>query len=357
MDFDYHYSSKLLIFSKKIMRQLILSAAVVLLAVTFGESQEKYEHHSSYKIDPSGTVYLDCEDAEVYIKSGSQDEVVVDVIRQVSGELVKRPFDIDYKSENGHFYMTEKKSTGLVFSWSGGTIVKYTIELTIPYGASLNIIGEDDDYYIDNLGGDIELQAEDGTVRITACTSKKMAFQLEDGDVILKQVGADLRAELEDGDVICYESNLGNVEIEIEDGDVTFSESSARDINIKSSDGDVNLDKVDGDVTIETDDGDISIDELRSYYADLKTTDGDIIAHLVTKNEGSHKLSSEDGDIALRISGAGAQIEIDIEDGDVSANSNYDYLKKKEHYKMLHTRPSGQTKVQISTIDGDVRLK
>jgi len=340
------------------MKSKFIASCFLIFGFLTLQAQEKYDHSSTYPIREGGTVYLNCEDADVKISGTESNVVAVEVHRHVGGKLADKPFKMEYTTRNGDFYMTEKKPDSYFVGWSGGTIYKYTIDLQVPLDVALNITGEDDSYVISNIGGNIYLVSEDGHLELTSCDSKDIDVQLEDGDIILNDLSANLEITLEDGDIHCHDSNLGNIRLKSEDGDIIFKNSSVQDIRAEVEDGDIVLDKVMGDSEMVAEDGHIKIRLLEGNRARMRTEDGDISAGLHAGPGGNYSFASEDGDISIYLEGEGGEIRMRCDDCDISISGHeFNYVKDKENSKIMTTAIEGTAKIEIATNDGDIRVK
>lgn len=339
------------------MRKNLILLLVLLLALPSLNAQKKYDHKSSYPIKTNGTIFLNTQDADITITAANIAVVEVEVHRHVDGEIAKEAFEIEYKTEDGNFYLTEMHRKGVRISWSGSSVRNYTIDLRVPLDAALNIRGDDDDYHLTQIGGPISIVAEDGDIEIDGGRCSSLDIRLEDGDITLRNLNADINLEVEDGDIYCENTNWENARIQSEDGDINCKNSSFGDLDLRISDGDVYLDLINGNLKLQAEDGDVNIGSLQGYFSEISTVDGDINLEITIQKESRHSIRSEDGDINIRHVSGGSEIDIEIEDGDVYASRDFEYIRDKEHYKTLRSRSSAIGNIDIKTLDGSVNIK
>ncbi|MDP8288408.1 MAG: hypothetical protein RAP03_17170, partial [Candidatus Electryonea clarkiae] len=168
---------------------ICLSFFVVFIAI--GSVQSKpytYKLDGVYSISPDGILSLISEDAEIVIKGSDRTDVHIVVRKEynISGLFVaheNEPFEMDIEEDDGNIIMRE---VGGIFNTVGiMTIMReeYEISIDIPTGVSLKLRGEDDNYLIENVNGNISLRIEDGRARLKQCNGEQFNIEIEDGNV------------------------------------------------------------------------------------------------------------------------------------------------------------------------------
>lgn len=285
-------------------------------------AQYEYSHEENYTIAQDGLLTLDTEDANVTIIGTSRSDAYVKIYKKVTGkQKTNQKFDIEYIAEGGNLTIREKRNKkGGSYTMGWNTKTTYEVELGLPKGVSMNINGEDDNYMITSINGDITIKSEDGDIVMSDCTPDDLSIRLEDGDVKLTEVQSNFVMHMEDGDLVTENCKFGDLKIGMEDGDVIL-----RDVSL-------------GNTEIDAEDGDISI-----------TTE-------CNKNTNVN-IETEDGNVTIKTKGEGATIKVSYEDGDVRYdNSDYDLINKTKRSKELKTSKSGDATFNISVEDGNVRL-
>lgn len=320
-------------------------------------SQNPYEYSGTHSISKGKTLFLSSEDADVTIKGTNRSDVQIDIYRNAKGNLAKKQeFSFDIEERNGNLYLTEVKKSDPVTFFGYINIKEYSIDLLVPNNIHLNIEGEDDDYKIEEITGDITIDTEDGDILISEATSDMISIESEDGDFNLYESTGSLKYRGEDGDIEIYESDLEDLIIKTEDGDVRTKETTSGMTKIDSEDGDINLDVVKGDFFADIEDGDIAINEVHSLNLEIDGQDGSVTLSGYLNDKNDYKIKLEDGKFDFNLLEGGGVFEIKCGDGNVHARNNtYSYTTDEDHYKVLET-DSGQAKVVVRTADGSVRL-
>ncbi len=280
----------------------ILKITLVLLTIAFTtEAQEEFKLDQEYKMNLSGTIYLNSDDADVTISGSDRPDVRVRVYRKVVTKGFvwgDKDFEVIVKEDNGNLKIYEK-SSGSNISVVGYMEEKYTIDIEAPHNVSLTIDGDDDDYLITNINGAIDLDIDDGDAELRNCGGSYFKFDLDDGDINVDQASGKLIARLDDGD------------IEIENA--TFDE------------------------------------------VDVRVDDGDIVIETSFAANGSYKFRADDSDIVLNITGGEADIEIDHDDSRLYTSGNFHTLQDGDDFTRLKLGNGGAA-VRIDVDDATVRL-
>ncbi len=305
---------------------------------TLLSSQKIFELTETHPINFNGTLILQTEDADVEIIGTDRSDVYVDIYRKVKGTVkTNKKFDIEIFSENGDLTIREKPHKGSYsyFGLMGG--ITYTVKIEVPKTILLDIKGEDDDYVINNVKGDISLYSEDGDVKITNTRKGSINLNLEDGDIFLSDVNGNLSVKSEDGNISIDEANFSNCKLHYVDGNINLVNASINILDVKGEDGDVVIKK----------------SELHEAVFD--TEDGDIILYAHLFDDSKIKIRGEDGDVRLHLTGSGFIADVSYGDGDVDYDdAHFQVLDDSKHSIELKTKSEGRAQVRVRTEDGDV---
>ncbi|MEP2772522.1 MAG: DUF4097 family beta strand repeat-containing protein [Fulvivirga sp.] len=280
----------------------IFKITLILLLIAFvAQAQEEFKLDQEYRMNLSGTIYLDSDDADVTISGSDRPDVRVRIYRKVETKGFvwgDTDFEVIVEENDGDLKIYEK-SSGSHISVVGYMEEKYTIDIEAPKGVSLTINGDDDDYLITNINGAIDLDIDDGDAELRNCGGSYFKFDLDDGDINVDQARGKLIARLDDGD------------IEIENA--TFDE------------------------------------------VDVRVDDGDIVIETSFAANGSYKFRADDSDIVLNITGGDADIEIDHDDSRLYTSGDFQTLQDGEDFTRLKLGTGGAA-VRIDVDDATVRL-
>lgn len=264
-----------------------------------------YELDEHYALEEGGTIFLDSDDADVTVTASDRDDVRVRVyvhIKKGGLHFGKGYFmeEFEVEERKGNLYLDDIWSSSGNLVFFGFSSTEYRIDIDVPAWANLDFEGDDDNYKIEGVTGNISIDASDAGVAMRRCTPSKLKLELDDGDVYLKY---------------CE----GRAKIKMEDGDLKIS---------------------------------------KGKFAALKvrTDDGDIQIETALNEKGSYEIRTDDGDVQFEVMSGGANFEIEKDDGSVSTCSEYELLKKRDHWRE-YVLDGGGASVSMITEDGDIDLR
>ena len=292
---------------KKFIPVLALLTAVGLLAVSSSALAKKdvFDLDETYPLAPDGLIRLTTNDADVKITGSDRTDVhlVVHYESSTKGLFLKvseERFDMEVVPANGNLTIREfspsSTTVGLLIHSSRED---YEITLEVPQGASLKIRGDDDDYTIRNVQGEISMRFEDGEALIEDCNGGHFDLEVEDGSI--EMVGG-----------------TGFLEAFTEDGQIYIESGAFKELRVETEDGRI---------------------EVATQLAE----------------NGNYVLESEDGRIVFTVLGGGGEFEVNFEDGRVRADRAFK-VEDEDDEMSLFSLPGGNARVRIRTEDGSVRL-
>jgi len=275
---------------------------ILLFAVQTNLAQQiDYDLDQTYDLPENGTIELRSNDADVTITGSDRDQVRLVVRKRVSSVGISKgesTFKIDVETKGDRLIISEKRQSNKI-TWGYRTEKEYTITLEVPEGVSLELIGDDDDYLVTHIRGQIKLVAEDGDARFEDCTGNDFDFTLDDGELYLQSGAGKLSFRGQDGGIIVEEGDFQEVYISMDDGDI-----------------------------------------------DLTTA---------LDSRGTYELVNEDGQVELNITRGGGEFTIRRDDGRLRADGNFRVLEDDEHYS-VYRLPGGDAKVNIKADDASIVL-
>jgi hypothetical protein len=254
-----------------------------------------------YKISKNGVIDLGSSDANVFITGSLRPDAHVKIDRTVVTKGVhttREDFRVDVDAENGNLRIREHQN-----SFSSGFISyhkeDYKIVIEAPEGVSLTVRGDDGDYFIKNINGEISMSIDDADAELSDCKGNKFSFRLDDGDLRM---------------------NGGK-----------------------------------GSIEIDADDADVEIHDAQFASIDANMDDGDLIIETSLVNNGSYSLRSQDGSVNLTITGGGGEFDIRHDDGNVVTQGNFKTIYESEDQTRV-SLANGSAKVTVRADDARVRL-
>lgn len=284
--------------------KILLAISLLAFSVSgFSQTEKSGDFHldKEYTLHPTALVRLRSHDAKVFITGSARSTAHVKVDREVTTKgLVfgEEDFAVEVIEQNGNLTIREKTRKGTV-SVMGYYNEEYTIKLELPEGASLEIEGDDGDYFVKNINGSIEVELDDADVELTACKGNRFKVKLDDGDLRMDQ-------------------GRGTLELDADDADV----------NIKNA-------------------------AFEKIVADID--DGDFIVATALSNTSDYFINAQDGFISLTILGGGGKFDIRHDDARVVTEGDFDQIERSEDHTRVALQ-NGTAKVSIHTDDARVRL-
>jgi hypothetical protein len=275
---------------------------LTLCIVTVALAQDGEFHLDKvYKINKTGTIDLSSSDGKVFITGSLRPDVHVKIDRKVVTKGVyssEESFRVDVDEVDGNLRIKEYQK-----SFQNGIITyhkeEYRIELAVPEGVSLNIRGDDGDYFIKNVNGAIAMSLDDADAQLNNCGGNKFSFRIDDGDVRMDKGAGSLQIDADDADVEIYKGQFTSIDARVDDGDLVIQTSLANNgsYGFKGQDGLVSLEITGGggDFTIRHDDGHITTS------GDFKTTYESENETRVTLAKGTARVSVSGDDTRVKL--------------------------------------------------------
>jgi len=254
-----------------------------------------------YKMDAIGKVLLNSSDAKVFITGSNRNTAHVKIDRVVTSKGVmfgEHEFRVDVIEQNGNLIIKEHSrsvNVGIIGYYNE----KYTITLELPEGASLEVDGDDGDYFIKSINGAIDLDLDDADVELTSCLGNSFKVKLDDGDLRM-------------------DTGKGLLDIDADDGDV----------DIKNA----------------------SFDRIMA-----RMDDGDFVVETAFAEQGDYTIEVQDGLVSIKVLGGGGRFDIRHDDARVIAQGNFNTVEKSENRTRL-TLANGNARVNIRADDARIRL-
>jgi hypothetical protein len=253
------------------MRKILIPALALIWAVSSAQSTKMGDYHldQTYKMDARGIITLSSSDANVFITGSSRSDVHVkiDRIMETRGFVWgTQEFGVDITENNGNLLIKERSGSGATVAVVGYIHEKYTINIEAPEGVSLTLRGDDGDYYIRTVHGDMDLNIDDADVELTGCKGSNFKIRIDDGKISMHEGRGTLDVTADDADVKIQNGKFSKIMANMDDGDLMIETTLA-------DNGDYYMDCQDGLIsfTVLSGGGDFSIrhDDARVYTEGL----------------------------------------------------------------------------------------
>lgn len=281
------------------MKYILLTGFLVATIWSFAQDNE-FHLDETYPIAKGKTIHLKTNDAKIYIKGSDRDDVHLKIDRTYSVKGLSwgdRAFDVEVEEKDGDLYILEEQEGSVTMI--GYSKEKYEIWIEAPAWANLDIKGDDDDYYINNLNGDISMRVDDGDITLENCRGRFFEFELDDGDLNM-------------------DGGNGSLKIDSDDGDV----------NIKSG----SFDQIEADVD-----------------------DGSVIIETSLSDNGDYNFIGDDSRFMIVVLGGGGLFEIKHDDASIRTSEVFEVVEENER-KTVIKLSQGNARINIRSDDGQIRL-
>jgi hypothetical protein len=249
------------------MKNLLFSLVIIFTtSLAFGQKENDFNLNELYSLGENGTIYLIADDAEVTITGENRKDVAVKIDYHINSKGIEwgsREFRVDVEPRGGDLHIEEFKRNKV--TTMGYVSIDYKIEIKAPFGANLDINGDDDDYFVTAINGEISINADDADVNLKNCQGDRFFFDIDDGDVTMDEGRGQLTARMDDGDIEIRNASFQNIDYRGDDGDLAIETSISANAMFKLSGDDSTFDMVitqgGGTFTINHDDGNIDYDD------------------------------------------------------------------------------------------------
>lgn len=267
---------------------------------------------------PGGTLVVEVPDADVGIRPGSADGVLVEVfVKSRDAQWGREVY------ERMRFTVTQENDTVTVRAADpriGGDERRRNfhasvwLRIGVPGRFDVDASTSDGDIQLGPIQGDVKLRSSDGDVQVAAVEGNVSAGS-SDGDLIVERVsGERFSAVTSDGDIVVRELATASARLRTSDGDVMIGRASGS-VEASTSDGDVRIVLAQplGDVSVETNDGDVMLLASPGVTANVDLEGGDVVVDPRFTLSGSQSPRRVEG----VLNGGGPLIRARARDGDV----------------------------------------
>lgn len=245
------------------MKNLLFFVLSICVAGVALAQDGEFHLDKEYKISKDGIIDIGSSDANVFITGSSRSNAHVKIDRQVTTKGIYSgtdEFRVEVDAQDGNLRIRERQ-----LSTNSGMVTyhreDYKIEIEAPEGVSLVVRGDDGDYFIKNIDGEISMSIDDADVDLVNCNGSKFSFRIDDGDLRMDSGSGRIMIDADDADVAIYHAAFTSIDADMDDGDLVIETSLADDgrYYINTQDGSVNLDITagGGEFNIDHDDGNV----------------------------------------------------------------------------------------------------
>ena len=281
---------------KIVLTGLLISFSTMLQA----QSTDTFNLDETYAVDAAGAISLSSDDADVTIIGSDRRDVHIEIHYklEVTGFSFgsHNKFDVHVRERNGDLVIEEQPRdfNGITF---GSTSEEYTIHIEAPHGVSLDLDGDDENYTIREIDGQITIDADDAQARLIACKGDRFYFDMDDGTIAMDEGRGSLTIDVDDGKADIRNGRFDEISVDSDDGDFDIA-TSLRDT---------------GSYSFDMDDGDLLFRVMSGGgIISIQHDNADISADSVF-----HQTVDEENEARYELSGGSASVTIDVDDADI----------------------------------------
>lgn len=322
---------------------VVLAALAVMAPTAVGAEEINREFHETFDVRAGMRLRLEHGDGDVNITPWDVDTLEVDVRYRAKASGIgwskSTDFEVEIRQDGGTIYVIGKEPKRVSVGVSAFREYEYIYSIRAPSYLELDLFGDDGDVEIEDWRGSVEMELEDGDVRLTTIEAPRTEIILEDGDLEIDGFKGELLVEAEDGDVDIFDCATERARIGLEDGDLTMDRCGGS-FEMRASDGDIRLTRLQAeDLEIRIDDGSVDLDLLPADGLDLSVHAGD-------------------GDVVVDLDEAIATaFTIETRDGRIRVNASEVRGLRKEKHRVSGQLGEGGGSILISCVDGNVTLR
>lgn len=331
-------------FTKK---NLVFALLLLLAAVPAFAQTDEFHLDETYSLNSDGTILLKSDDADVRIIGSTRNDVHVkiDYVLDVDGLSWgdSEEFVVKAWVENGTLFIEEQpRETDR--TTIGNVDEKYTILIEVPTDVSLKLRGDDEDYNISEIAGEIRVDADDADAILASCSGNYFAFRLDDGTVKMDQGRGKLFLNVDDGNAFIKNGSFKTIKLDTDDGEFRIQ-------NRISGNGQFEFDMDDGTIEFS-----LNNTGSGSSQIEMDTDDGNFSLHTDLRNGDEYDLEMGDADIEFYALSGGGTFTIRHDDADISSDSGYQIITNNEGFSKYRLGNGGAT-IKIHADDADIELR
>lgn len=285
------------------MNRLILTLFFFAALHLHAQDRDGKDFHldKEFPIASNGTLTLRTSDAKVSIRGTDRSNARIIIDHKVITKGIafgEQRFDVAITPENGNLRVIEKSQSEVV-GFIGYHEERYTVTIEIPNHVTVDIQGDDGDYQIHSVHGQVRMDVDDADVTLTQCKGNYFSFRIDDGDIRMDE-------------------GRGKLEVNADDTDVIVNQGAFTDIQ-------------------------------------ARLDDGDFIIETTLVEKGDYDVSAQDGRIAMTILGDGGRFDIRHDDSRVKTEGNFSIVEQSEDRTRVKCG-NGMAIVHINADDASIRL-
>lgn len=317
-----------------------LFAFCLIVPIVARAQEERTE--KSFSVTPGGWVELRADFGSVDVRSWSQNEVKIEVVKWVesrsrrsASELFK-DYEITFDQTSRGVSIVAKMYGGGKRWWRSNDGLQVEFRLTVPQKYNLDLNTSGGSISVDNLTGEARVKTSGGSLSLGRIEGPVDA-RTSGGSIDLQQTKGRLIAQTSGGGI-----TVGEV-----DGDV----------DVETSGGSINVNGATGNLRAHTSGGGISLRRLHGSV-DASTSGGSLSAELLEQFEAPCELSTSGGGIVIYLaSGIKADIDARTSGGDVESDLPITVQGSIGEGKLQGKLNGGGPLLTLRTSGGDIRLR
>lgn len=313
--------------------QFILKLASAALLLTSFASDAQQAFNESISAAPAGKVTIEHVLGQATIRGWDEDKV------QISGTLGSRTKDVTFERDGDTIVFTVKVKDGSWGDW--GSEQDDALDIFVPKKSRLHYRSVNANVSLAELGGELSVETVNGAID-GAKINGEARINTVNGNIRLDAIHAEL-------------------EVESVNGAITLQHTSNDDLELTSVNGDIDAQTQSHDIRMNVVNGDGKVTATDVHKLRLESVNGDMALDLSLASNAKIEASSVGGDLDFRFKDeVSAHFDINAHAGGDIVNALSDDRVQKAKYgparRLAFTLEGGDSRVEVTTVNGDIRL-
>lgn len=330
----------------------ILSLTFILVLVTLSaraQSIDEFYLDKEYALDATGTITLESNDAEVTIVGSNREDVhvVIDYKLEVDGFSFgeNEKYEVEVRQDDGNLFIRElpRDLNNIIM---GSLNETYSILIEAPAAASLLLKGDDERYDIENMGGEIDIKADDAEVNLKLYKGNEVNVTLDDGSLATDSGQGALALNVDDGEAVIKNGTFESIQLFSDDGDFEIQ-------NQPSSGGEYRFNLDDAHLALDFTGGQ---NRAGSIYVVVGADDSDISITTDLLSGDDYQFDVNDAELEFYVASGEGTFFIGHDDADISTDDAFETVFSNEE-ESRYRLGNGSAEVRIDTDDAIIKLR
>jgi hypothetical protein len=346
----------------KMMRVAFLACLVCLVQTNTWAGSIESNLKKSFSVNPGGKLMVEVESGSVEISPGDVNDVIIDVLRKVTGADSVKAQEIftghevtfDQDGQMVTVRSTLKENVRKLVN-RGGVNLQVRFVISVPKRFDLDIHTGSGSISSGDLDGKAKAVSGGGDIRFRAI-SGPLDAQTASGSIKLESASGTVSAKSSGGDIALGQL-AGPSVAETASGSIAVI-SAQQKLAVKSGGGDIRLGDMNGETGAQTSSGSIKVKSAKAKLT-VKSNGGDIalgeVSDVTSAGTDSGSITVEAAKAQLAVRSGGGDLRLGVLEGDTTASTSSGSITVKSSKAKL-TASSGGGDLSMGNLNGPATL-